>query len=172
MLAVDSGGNITGYFRQQQGEGVVKTCAFFLAGKGASGEIPIVTWNAQAFQGTIKPERQGITVKVERGREHPGCGLVLSPEIARGLELDRITEAKWIDLRQIAQERVRFHSAPDAAHVLRSFVVSGDVVGVISERGDWIEVEYRGDKRTSGGWILTRTTRKLLPPERPNANRR
>ena len=81
MLAVNSRGMVTGYYREEQGRSVVKACTFYLAGTGKGGEIPVVTWNEQAFRGTLKALRNGVRLKIVQGREHPGCGLVLLPLI-------------------------------------------------------------------------------------------
>lgn len=166
MLAVDSEGRLTGYYREEQGEGVVKTCTFYLVGQGAGGEIPVVTWSERPFQGTLKAQKDGVTLKIEKGRQHPGCGLVLLPQIAEGLDFDRVAEAAWSELRRISSGRAHFHSAPDAARVLKSFVVSGDIVGVVARKGTWLEVEYRGKKVTTKGWIAASDTAQLAPPER------
>ncbi len=166
MLAVDAQGKLTGYYREEQGEGVVKTCSFFLTGNGTSGEIPVVTWNDEVYPGTLKAQKGGVTLKIEKGRDHPGCGLVLLPQISKGLDLDHVASAQWSELRQIGKERTYFHSAPQASKVLRSYVAAGDVVGVVAERGEWLEVEYRGKKATSKGWILAKNTAKLVQPGR------
>src|SRR5262245_30572114 len=49
MLAVAPDGAIQGSFREQQGEGVVKSCAFFLSGKlSGAGGTSVVTWAVQS----------------------------------------------------------------------------------------------------------------------------
>lgn len=165
MLAVDSHAKVTGYFHEQQGDAPAKCCAFFLAGKTrASGEIPIITWNDDVFAGTLTPQHNAVKLRIEHGREHPGCGLVLLPQIASGLGLDRVADGKWSELRRITQQRAHFHSAPDAASRERSFVVSGDVVGVLERRGEWLHAEYRGEHRKTVGWITTNATRELTAP--------
>ncbi len=166
MLAVDAKGKLTGYYREEQGEGVVKTCAFFLSGSGTSSEVPIVTWNDQAFPGTLTAQKDGVTLKIEKGREHPGCGLVLLPQISKGLALDQVASAQWSELRRIGKDRTYFHSSPDASKVLKTFVVSGDIVGVLAQSGEWLQVEYRGKKATSKGWILAKDAATLVPPKR------
>jgi hypothetical protein len=166
MLAVDSHGNVTGYYREQQGDRGVKTCSFYLAGHGTGAEIPVVTWSDRTLQGTLKAHNDSVRLTVENGREHPGCGLVLLPQITKGLELDRVADARWSELRRITTPKSYFHSAPDPSRVLKAFVVSGDVVGVIGQKGEWLEVEYRGRTSTTRGWILDKTTSKLTPPDR------
>ncbi len=165
MLAVSPEGTVTGYFREEQGEGVVKTCSFYLAGRGTGGEIPVVTWSEQAYPGTLKAQKDGVTLKIAEGLEHPGCGLVLLPQITEGLDFDRVADATWIELRRISKARVRFHTAPDPARVLKSFVVSGDVVAVVARKDAWLEIEYRGTKVTTKGWIPESDTEPLVPPK-------
>jgi hypothetical protein len=164
MLAVDPQGGITGYYREEQGEGVVKTCSFFLTGKAAAGATPVMTWSSQRFSGTLTPRSDGVELRIKQGDEHSGCGLVLPPLIATGLEFDLVQETNWRELRRIADKRVNFHSAPSEAKKLRAFVVTGDVVGVISESGEWLEVEYPGQKKTTRGWVRAAATQKLTAP--------
>lgn len=165
MLAVNSRGTVTGYYREEQGRGVVKTCAFYLAGKGKYGEIPVVTWNERAFRGTLRALKDGVRLKIAQAHEHPGCGLVLPPQIAQGIDFARVEDAAWTELRRISSARAHFHSAPDASRVLKSFAVKGDIVVVIAQKGGWVEVEYRKKKVTTKGWIPAKTTAKLTPPE-------
>ena len=165
MLAVDAQGGITGYYREDQGEGVVKRCAFFLAGKVAAGESPVVTWNQGKFPGSLTPSSDGVKLRVDQGREHPGCGLVLLPQIASGLELDLVGAATWQELRRIVDTRANLHSAPDEGKKMRAFLTKGDVVGVIAESGDWLHVEYPDKGKTTRGWVRAGATRKLTVPE-------
>jgi hypothetical protein len=167
MLAVDPQGGITGYYHEEQGEDVVKSCSFFLAGKAAAaaGATPVLTWSDdRRFPGTLTPESDGVELRIEQARKHPGCGMVLMPEIASGLGRSLIRETNWRELRRIADKRAYFHSAPSDAKKTRAFVVTGDVVGVISESGDWLEVEYPGTKKTTRGWVRAAATQKLTAP--------
>lgn len=163
MLAVDAQGNVTGYYREQQGQGVTKTCSFFLAGKATSDEISVATWNDEVFTGTIKAEKDGVTLKIARGRDHPGCGLVLLPQISNGITLDQVTKTKWIELRRIVQTRTYLYSEPASTKKPRAFVVRGDVVGVISMSGNWLNVEYPGRKMSTKGWIRFSEATTLEP---------
>jgi hypothetical protein len=163
MLAVDPQGRVTGFYREEQGTGVTKTCSFFLTGKATSDEISVVTWNDQLFPGTLKAEQDGVKLKIVRGREHPGCGLVLLPQISEGIRFDRVAQTNWVELRVITAQRAYFYSEPVASKKLRSFVVRGNVVGVLSESGEWLQVEYVGEKKTTMGWIRGSEVKKLEP---------
>lgn len=163
MLAVDPQGGITGYYREALGDA---SCSFFLAGKAATGATPVSTWSDdQRFPGTLTPESDGVVLRIEQGLDYPGCGLVLMPEIASsGMDRSLIRETKWRELRRIADKRAHFHSAPSDAKKTRAFVVTDDVVGVLSESGEWLEVEYPGKKKTTRGWVRAAATQKLTAP--------
>jgi hypothetical protein len=162
-LAVDGTGLITGYYREVQGEGVTKSCAFFLKGQARGGDAEVSTWSDRIRPGQLVARPDGVQLRIENGRQHAGCGLVLMPQIAEGLDLDLVENAEWIELRTVASERAYFHSARDASSRLRAFVVRGDVVGVLSRSGEWLRAEYRGSKRTTG-WIRASDTLKVDPP--------
>lgn len=164
MLAVDSQGNITGYYQEEQGVAPSKTCTFYLAGRAKRKEIDVLTWNAQVLPGQLKSEVGGVMLKIERGRDHPGCGLVLLPQISEGIAFDQVVKAAWSELRIISSERAYFYSAPQESRKLRSFIIHGDVVGVISKSGEWQQVEYRGAKRTMKAWIHESDAGPLSPP--------
>ena len=40
------------------------------------------TWNETTFSGTISVKAEGVELAVPHASEHPGCGLVLPPQIA------------------------------------------------------------------------------------------
>ena len=52
-LAVAPSGDILGSFRETLGEGVTRTCAFFLAGKAAGDQATVTTWYDAALPGTL-----------------------------------------------------------------------------------------------------------------------
>jgi hypothetical protein len=164
LLAVNPQGEITGYYREEQGEGVVKTCSFFLAGKVAGGAASVTTWSMQRFPGRLTPQSDGVELRIKQGDEHPGCGLVLPPLIASGMGFSLVRETNWRELRRIVDKRANFHSAPSEAKKMRAFVVTGDVVGVIAESGEWLEVEYPGKEKTTRGWVRAAATQKLTAP--------
>ncbi len=165
ILAVDPRGRVTGYYREDQGQGVVKRCAFYIAGRGKGGAIAVVTWSERAFPGTLTAQKDGVNLRIAQGREHAGCGLVLLPQISQGLDLDRVGDGKWTELRKISSPRAYIHSAPDTAENRKAFGVSGDLVGVISKQGAWLNVDYFGRNGTVRGWIRANTSSKLVPPE-------
>jgi len=166
MLAIDPAGTVTGYYREQQGEGVTKTCTFFLSGRATANPFDIVTWSKEVFSGTLKSVGKDVELKIARGRDHPGCRMVLLPEIAEGLVLERSSKAKWIGLRVVTAPRAYFHAKPDDAEKRRVFVVKGDVVAVLAEDGDWLDVAYPGEKKTTQGWIHAAELAKPMPPGR------
>ena len=165
MLAIDEHDHLTGFYHEEQGVGVVKSCTFYLAGRVEEDQSSVVTWSNKAFPGKLKANTDGVTLQIENGREHTGCGLVLLPEINSGLDLDRVADAEWLELRKVSMPSVHFHKSPDARSELKSYVVDGNIVSVTARKGDWLKVEYRGVKHTTKGWIPVNATVALTPAE-------
>ena len=164
MLAVDSQGIVTGYFRQDQGEGVVKRCSFFLAGRASVGEFVVKSWQEQLLMGTLEIDQNSVRLTIERGRDHPGCGAVLLPAIATGLVLDKTTSTRWSALRRIIVPRAHLHSSPNLVSKQNAYVVENDVVGVLARNGDWLQVAYPSVKRTVSGWLPAVESAALTAP--------
>jgi hypothetical protein len=155
MLAVAQSGEISGYYRETLGQGVTRTCSFFLSGQATSDQVSIKTWEVESFPGMLKSENNGVTLKIERGLEHPGCGSVLLPEISQGIVLDLTFVANWIGLRRVASPRAYFFQGPTVQQRLNAYLVKGDVVAVLSESTGWLQVEYirDGSNKRIKGWI-------------------
>lgn len=166
MLAVDSNSEILGYYQESQGEGVVKTCSFFLKGKSDRGEAHIVTWNDRIFPGLLSAAGNGeVVLRIEQGREHPGCGLVLLPEISSGIKLSKTADSKWITLKTVKGDRAILFAAPAPERKTKSYFIKDDVLGVLSIRGEWVNVEFpRPGKKSIKGWVRSDELRDLIPP--------
>lgn len=166
LLAVNSDGKVTGYYREAQGEGAVKTCAFKFKGEARGDVATILVGENESFPGEIQSETDGINLKIAKGRELPGCGLVLMPEIADGLSYDLITKASWSELRTITSEKSYFYSEPKVDKQLKSYLVKGDVVGVVKKEGDWLQIDYYSDSgKMTRRWINAKETQGLQSPQ-------
>ena len=166
MLAVDHDGNITGSYRESQGVGVVKTCAFYLSGKDVNGLASISSWRNQVFTGELKNAGNEVILKIEKAREHPGCRSVLMPEITKGIGLTRTSEANWISLKLVKIDRANLYSGPSLSKKTKSYFIKHDVLGVLSVDGEWVHVEYpREGKKPVKGWMQMRDLTDLVPPK-------
>lgn len=154
MVSVDKGGNILGYYREEQGDEVKKTCSFFLNGKLQPKEISIISWNIDYIDGKIVPLENSITLKIDGARDHPGCGLVLSPKIDSGMVLDRTYVAPWLSLGKITSPRAKLFRSPDRSSGLSSYLVRGNVVGIRGREQEWTHIEYVHGRRPLTGWML------------------
>ncbi len=124
----------------------------------------IITWGDKPFAGVIKAGSTEINLKIEKGRNHLGCGLVLMPEIANGLSFDLITKAPWSELRTIANAKSYFYSEPNSAKRQKSYLVKGDVVAVVASQGEWLQIEYYSrNTKISRRWICSQDTTTLQP---------
>jgi len=164
MLAVDAQGDVTGYFREAQGSGVTKTCSFFLSGREKGGQADVVTWSLEAFPGSLKPADDGVILRVENGRDHPGCASVLPPLISDGMLLDLDSRADWTSLRRVTAKRSYLLKKPNDRRGARAYLVRGDIVGVLGRSGDWLHVEYAKERRRTGGWMRAADTAEIKPP--------
>lgn len=170
MLAADHDGNLSGYYSETQGEGVTKTCTFFLKGKiaenRAENRVEVATWSDQVFPGVLKTVGTDVSLQIEKGREFPGCGLVLMPEIARGITLDKTFEAKWDDLKIVVNDRAYLFSEPSESKKMKSYLIKNDVVGILSRNGEWVRIEFpRDGKKSIGGWVKASDVKEFSAPQ-------
>lgn len=146
------------------GEGITKTCSFFLQGEVKDGMVNITTWGEKPFAGVLKADANKVNLKIEKGQEHPGCGLVMMPEIATGLSFDLLSNVLWSELRTIANEKSYFHAEPNANKRLKSYLIRGDVIGVVANQGEWLQIDYySADAKMSRRWIYSGDTETLQP---------
>ena len=162
MLAVDQEGNLEGYYNESQGEGIVKTCTFFFKGKAADSRADITAWNDQSVPGVLKAEAKGVNLRIEHGRDFPGCSMVLMPEIAQGISLDKTMEAAWNTLDVVDSERAYLYSAPVDDKKLKTYLIKNDVAGVLAKQGDWVKIEFpREGKKSVTGWVKAVDVKEL-----------
>ncbi|CAN5286311.1 hypothetical protein BH11PSE10_BH11PSE10_04390 [soil metagenome] len=169
LLAVAADGHVSGYYREEQGEGVVKRCTFSLAGQvgvGAPGKASLVSWSSTTLAGRLEAQKDAVSLAIPDGREHSGCALVLLPAIATGLSLDKSAPAGWIELRRISVPRANFFQDAAASKPMKAYVVAGDVVGVLAVQGELLQIDYvsRSGRKTSG-WIKAAQADRLVPPQ-------
>lgn len=178
MLAVDHD-EVMGFFNVERGEGVTFRCSFFLKGKEVKGQANIVTWSGQRIRkdgdtyfspGLLKNEnKDDIYLKIEQGSgEHPGCDMAIGPQVGEeGLPLSRNYEAKWASLRMVKNDRASLFSEPAPDKKTKSYFIRGDVLGVLSVNGEWLNIEFpRPDKTSIKGWVRSGDVEDLQPPQK------
>lgn len=161
MLAVTPDHQVEGFYAEELGEGVTRSCAFYLQGQPGA----LTTWYDEAYPGSVAPSSDGVTLTVEQGRQHPGCMNVLMPEIATGLELTRTASKNWIGLATVAADKAYLQKTPGAKAAKRPYIVKGDVVGVLAVKDGWAQVEFiNAQDRSFSGWISQDQYSRLAPP--------
>ena len=178
MLAVDHE-EVVGFFNVERGEGVTFRCSFFLRGKEVKGQANIVTWSGRRirkdgdiyfFPGLLKNEnKDDINLKIEQGSgEHPGCSMAIGPQVGEeGLPLSRNYEAKWLSLRMVKNDRASLFSGPAHDKKTKSYFIRGDVLGVLSVNGEWLNIEFpRPGKKPIKGWVRSDDVEDLQPPQK------
>lgn len=162
MLAVTPEHQVEGYYAETLGEGVTRSCAFYLQGQPEA----LTTWLDNAYPGSVVPSSDGVTLTVEQGREHPGCLSVLMPEIATGLELTETANTQWIGLVTVSADKAYLLDEPDADAAKRPYIVKDDVVGVLAFKDGWAKVEFTNAKdHTYTGWISQDQYARLAAPQ-------
>lgn len=166
MLAVTPEHQVEGYYSEEMGQGVTRHCTFYLQGKiDDAASTPITTWLDEAYPGTLAPAADGVTLTVERGREHPGCPSVLMPEIATGLELSQTASKPWIGLVTVSADKAYLLKTAGGKIAKRPYIVKEDVVGVLAYKDGWARVEFIGkDDRSFIGWIRDDQYTRLVAP--------
>ncbi|WP_460134779.1 hypothetical protein [Pseudomonas sp. S1_E04] len=161
MLAVTPEHQVEGFYSEAMGEGVTRSCTFYLQGKPGA----LTTWLDEAYPGSVAPSSDGVTLTVERGREHPGCLNVLMPEIATGLDLTQTANKKWIGLVTVSADKAYLLKNPSAKAAKRPYIVKNDVVGVLAFKDGWAQVEFiNADDRSFTGWISQDQYSRLAAP--------
>ena len=162
MLAVTPEHQVEGYYAEALGEGVTRSCAFYLQGQPEA----LTTWLDDAYPGSVAASSDGVILTVEQGREHPGCLSVLMPEIATGLELTETANTQWIGLVTVSADKAYLLDEPDADAAKRPYIVKDDVVGVLAFKDGWAKVEFTNAKdHTYTGWISQDQYARLAAPQ-------
>lgn len=167
MLAVTPEHQVEGYYSEQMGEGVSRSCTFYLQGKVEAGrKAALVTWLDASYPGSLEATATGVNLTIGKGQQHPGCISVMTPEIATGLELTRTASKKWVILVTVTADKAYLQKAPDAKAGHRAYLVKDDVVGVLGFNKGWAQVEFINDKdRSFSGWISQDQYAKLTPKQ-------
>ncbi len=162
-VAISPAGDITGFFSEELGGVVHRRCFFFLTGKLKGDAAALKTWSDMTYPGSVRFEGQDAVLKIEKGRDHPGCAAVMIPEIASGLSLEKTAATKWTAIRKITAAKAYFYAAPMSAKRGKAYVVAGDMVGVLQEKPGWLEVEYPANADTRRKtWLRTTDTSALV----------
>lgn len=154
MFAVDRVGNVSGHYRETQGQGVVKTCDFFFKGKVDGDRAELSIWGSQMVPGLLTADGANVKLQIKDRRNLPGCDLVLLPEVEQGMTLEKTTDAKWRAVGQIATGRASLYSDCLDSTKLKSYLIVTNVVGVLYHDSQWVQIEYlREGKSTISGWV-------------------
>ncbi len=147
---------ITGHFSSSTGEGKF-SCIFQFEGRDAKGDtLQVESWfpaqPKERIVGSLTitgTDAFTLTLK----DEHGGCWNVQHFADAKDPATFKIDTPKaWIGLRVVKEKKVKFFSDASTAKPKTAFLVVGDVVGVLEQKGDWLWVEFVGG-RTTLGWM-------------------
>ena len=168
MVAVAPNGQVVARLFEQRGTGPYFSCEVLFAGRPlADGRVIGVSWadGEKPHRATLTPTGAGVTLSAPGSSDYPGCGMTMGIELDDPLELARTAQGRWTGLLRILPRRSVLRPTPSAKPPLRPYVVAGDVVGLLSRRPGWVEVDVVSDagKRTKG-WLPEREVGTITPP--------
>jgi hypothetical protein len=171
LVGVDASGRVTGSYHMEQGEGVVKTCAFTFSGQNRGGTAAIRAHGSPRGVASVLTGRLtaaddgGVVLSLPGARDLPGCGLVADPmmEDPDGMGLSRTGDGAWTELVEVRAARAALRPSPGAP-AGRAYVVKGDVVGVLERRDGAVRVVYPSYRASpSQGWVSAAELAQLAP---------
>ena len=168
MVAVAPDGQVIGRLFEQRGTGPHFSCEVLFAGRPRpDGSVVGASWadGEKPHRATLTPQGTGVTLSAPGASSYPGCGMTMGAELDDPLDLTKTARARWLALLRILPRRAVLRPAPSAKAPPRPYVVEGDVVGMLSRRPGWVEVEVVSDagKRIKG-WLPTREASPIEPP--------
>lgn len=161
VLGVDGQTHLTGFYSDGTGEDrntgkPMFTCQFAIEGDLADGKYKIETYypgDEKVIRGELKFSGEGekteVFVKLES--EHGGCANV-NPFSRDGANFLLLKRGDWTAVAVVKAAKTYFYDSPDAKSKRRAYLVKNDFVHIFEKRGDWINVEFAGEKITRG-WI-------------------
>ncbi len=166
MLAVTPEHQIEGFYAESRGEGTTFSCAFYLQGKVDTGKrAALATWFHDVYPGSVTSSADGVILKIEQGKQHPGCMNVLMPDIATGMELTQTASKQWISLVTVVADKAWLQKSADLNATQGPYVVKGDVVGVLAFTKGGAQVEFiNANGRSFIGWINQGQYARLIAP--------
>ena len=170
LLAITPNGTVQGLFNNTSGQGVTQTCKIFFAGAAVEGStIPLKTWDAKGSKGSgsLNLNSQAVTFSAKNYRQFAGCGMAGDPDLETGEEFELTRATAWTALERISAAKAYLHGAAGDAKQPRSYVVKGDIVGLLGTASGWLHVEYVLPTDTSKsveGWIKAEEAESLSLP--------
>ncbi|MFZ3231481.1 MAG: hypothetical protein WA160_14840 [Pseudobdellovibrio sp.] len=148
---------VTGYYNNQTGAGRF-TCIFFLKGKIIADTAEIESYYpetpAELIKGKLIFTKPNV-VTIALSEDHGGCWNVqhfADKDQPALFSLEQAHE-NWNAIKIIKVKKAFFFDSADSKTHRKSFVVSGDAVGVVDEKKGWFRVEYIKAKKMTSGWI-------------------
>lgn len=162
IIGFDSSNRIvTGYFSENSADDSrpLMRCEFYFSGQltGSTAKLKIyqLTLPDKPTAGSLNVSKNGksSSINLQLEEEQPGCiNIYPKAELAK-TKLAIVLPAKWIEIRMAAERMVYFHKGASPETKTRKYIAKGDVVGVVEYKGDWGNVVYIGETKSTSGWI-------------------
>jgi hypothetical protein len=149
-VAVSNEGHVTGFFKEQMGDNF--SCYFGFYGDLVDGKATITVAD-EGYEGSITFQDKNIILAIPEAQELPGCGMVLIPMIATGVEYGPKDAADWIDIKIVPHDGVVLRKDPNTDAEPLIILNKWHVLGVLENKKDWLKVSYFYIEETQDGWI-------------------
>ena len=152
---------VTGYFSETSSDDSrpLIRCEFYFSGQlyGSQAQLKIyqLTLPDEPTAGTLRVEQsgKGSTIKLQLEEEQPGCMNIYPKTELEKTSLAIISPANWIEIRMASEKRVYFHKTAASGTKTRVYITKGDAVGVLEYKGEWANVVYTGEIKSTTGWV-------------------
>jgi hypothetical protein len=146
---------VSGYFRSETGAGQFQ-CIFYFKGKQDSSTAKIETHFPKGHNDKILGELifdQPAKLSISLRSEHGGCWNVRHFADKEPAQFELLHGYPWKSIRVVKSPRAYFFSGPDAPMRQKSYLVTGDGVGIRSQQNGWFEVDYTDGKKPISAWM-------------------
>ncbi|MBC9206209.1 hypothetical protein IBL26_05120 [Roseomonas aerophila] len=130
------------------------SCRFLLRGQLSGGRGIVQTWypGEEAIPGNLSFESGRASLMLREN--HDGC-LMTSGDMTQqpySSVVNRQGEG-WVDVALVKADRAAFRPAPGAPAPRAPYVVEGDPLVVLEQRGSWVRARYVAGSRAVTGWL-------------------
>jgi hypothetical protein len=146
---------VSGYFKSETGKGQF-TCIFYLRGKFENNLAKIESYfpgieNDKILGQLSAPVRTHLLISLKK--EHGGCWNVWHFADQTPADFDLIKAYPWKSVRVVRAAKAYFYDSPQTEHHRKAYLVTGDGVGIRSQKDGWLEVDYTSTEKPVSGWM-------------------
>lgn len=155
LIAVTPDNKIEAYYHELTGNNNSMSCSFYIQGDiKTPNNIKISIKSMEQYTGNLAFNDKQVTLTINEDYHLAGCSNSLAPSVLEGSDYSLTYIKKWISLKTISAEKAYLYKQPNLDSIHKAYVVKGNVVAVLEEKGNWTKVEYKNENdKFHKGWI-------------------